>query len=486
MSQYFGPPLPLEIETEGNTYWGGFFQSNVTNITPSGKKLFRGRILPGYDWSMSPADTSFKKSWAPYRVVGNVDPDTEQPTFSAFFAKVQCYTWFGPRRLKFLSPETRKHILSDSTDYADPVKDIRSYIYKSQDPKLMAMLKRPQDGNRESRAIVPHATTRCLFNMWGNEISERDYKNIIVDVSYTAVEDLLQKLSEWRPPHERILDTNWENYLFGDITDPQTGVLCDVVPIPADPQPFNGFKLAEGSHKTLKGVQQLSVTEDVLENRYNLWSEDVLKIYSYQEILDQLIEDCDIPYDIIQRACGNKGDVSKKTTKQRSNNILNKLDSPSEYTPPTTTFAPKPPSPVSAPPPPNPPSTLEMFWVYDKTTRNTSKMDRHEAQRLIDSVGIDQVQIMPEDKTSGWSNPSLFKFISKAQVISLDDAPSAPDDDIPAAYVPQASVSSGNASDDKDVRARYEELEAKAKGSETLDVGELMEFVELKIKLGIE
>lgn len=492
MSEYKGPPLPTFDEETRSEYWGGFYQVGVENMTPTQKKPFRGRILPAYDWTLSMNDTEFARAYAPYRQTDVVDSETGQPHISAFFLRAMAYTWFGKGRVRFLSPETRKYMVGDydRIDFADPIKDIRSVIYASGDPVLKALTKRP-DG-KDGNAVVPYPQTRCLFNMWGNEISERTPRNIIIDVSATAVEDLIDKLNEWRPAHESIIDPEWDMYLFGDITKPATGLMVDVVPIPATPQPFNGFVLTNGTHKSLKGTEQVPVPDHALEGRYNFWTENALKIYEYQEIVDYLLDDGEIPRELIAKACSEKANVGKAAS-----------NTATTFPAPANTEV-KPAPVEEKPAAPTPPQQEEVtYWISDNG--EVFKGDSAKIMQMLRS-GNSDFMVMPVGKQPAvWEAPYSLGFSAPEPEPVQEEAPPPPparaeeppapapaQGPPPATFQPQQPVkesvavdpSGANATKEEgspltaDEKSRLNTLQKKLE-DEQLDAQELMEYVKL-------
>lgn len=308
----------IKAEKE-NSYWGGYFKKGVYGGTPTQKKIFSGRILPAFNYHLSQADADFSTSWMPYRNADNTDPETNQPVLSAFFAVVAAYSWFGNKQVSFLSPATLRftHSVSRGPELIDPVQDIRNFAKKHDDPAIRALTERPEN-KKDAKIIIPYAQRRYVFNFFGTAGIDRNVRNYLVDVSQKAFEDLAGKLSEWRPSHEQVLDKNWPNYLYGDITDPSNGVMVETVPIPSNPQPFNGFVFTNGSHKSLKGVRQQPVPMEALAGRYHLYGDSsAFKIMGAQEIVDFLVDDGSIPYHLIEEVCSNYANVPPRPSKAK-------------------------------------------------------------------------------------------------------------------------------------------------------------------------
>lgn len=444
----------LQAEKQGG-YWGGYYKPNVHGMTPTQKKSFSGRILPIFDYTLSQADADFSTSWAPYRNVDNINQETGQPELSAFFAVVAAYSWFGNKQVSFLSPSTLRFTqgITSGPELIDPVQDLRNYAKKHADPAVRALTERPEN-NKESRVVLPYANKRYVFNVFGTSGTDRVVKNYALDVAQKSFEDLAAKLSEWRPAHERIIDPAWDGYLYGDITNPNTGVLVDTVSLPATPQPFNGFVFTSGSHKSLNGIRQLPVSEEALRGRYHFYGENsVFKIFSAQEIVDFLVEDGAIPYNLIQEVCSHYCNVPPQP-KQRTMvsagqdeiegfqssyvppmPMAKPLPAPvrqvapvAQPLPPTSAYPTAPVAPVapvrpvaptapSAPAPrPTPPAPVQKeaaYWV--SVNGGTSELLTESAARsMVLGPNGHSMLLLNEEPGSVWSTPVELGFLPKA------------------------------------------------------------------------
>lgn len=408
-----------------NNYWGGYYKPGVYGGTPTQKKMFSGRILPAFNYELSTADANFASSWIPYRNVNNIDEQTNQPVLNAFFAVVAAYSWFGNKQVSFLSPSTLRftHSISRGPELIDPVQDIRNFARKHEDPAIRALTERPANV-KDAKIIIPYAQRRYVFNFYGTAGSDRTQRNYLVDVSQKAFEDLAGKLSEWRPSHEQPLDNNWPNYLYGDITDPNNGVMVDTVAIPSNPQPFNGFIFTSGSHKSTKGVRQCPVPTEALTGRYQLYGDaSVFKIMQAQEIVEFLVEDGAIPYHLIQEVCGNYCNVPPPPKNQKvfvgNDSLEENFDS---YVPPVVnpfnnTFKPS----NNAPPaPPKVDSVKEKkYWLScDGRLIADKLLTKEEVQKYVMDNPVSNFMVNKEG-SSEWNNAIDEGF-------SVPPKPSAP------------------------------------------------------------
>lgn len=420
----------LKAEKE-NSYWGGYFKQGVYGGTPTQKKTYSGRILPAFNYQLSQADSEFQASWMPYRNADNVDPETNQPVLSAFFAVVAAYSWFGNKQVSFLSPATLRftHSISRGPELIDPVQDIRNYAKKHDDPSIRALTERPEN-KKDAKIVLPYPQRRYVFNFYGTNGVDRNPRNYLIDVSQKAFEDLSAKLSEWRPAHEQTLDNNWPNYLYGDITDPQNGVMIETISIPSNPQPFNGFVFTSGSHKSLKGVRQQPVPQEAMAGRYHLYGDNsAFKIINAQDIVEFLVEDGAIPYHLIEEVCSNYAHVPPRPSKAKVFAGSHEEEDINSFSPPVPNpFSPKaqvvntsmkpadvlpwesaPAVKAAAPVMPPVVKQEESYWVSVQGNVDDSVYSRSEVQDLINkSPG--QVFMICEQNSQTWQSPSEANF----------------------------------------------------------------------------
>lgn len=429
----------LKAEKE-NSYWGGYFKTGVYGGTPTQKKMYSGRILPAFNYQLSQADSEFQTSWMAYRNSDNIDPETNQPVLTAFFAVVAAYSWFGNKQVSFLSPSTLRftHSVSRGPELIDPVQDIRNFAKKHEDPFIRALTERPEN-KKDAKIVIPYAQRRYVFNFYGTAGTDRNVRNYLVDVSQKAFEDLSGKLSEWRPAHEQMLDSNWPNYLYGDITDPQNGVLVETTSIPSNPQPFNGFVFTNGAHKSLKGVRQQPVPQEALAGRYHLYGDkSAFKVMGAQEIVEFLVEDGAIPYHLIEEVCSNYAHVPPRPSKAKvfpgsseEEEDINSFTSPvpNPFSP-AGIAAKAPAMPVAAKPTDTPPweaqpsvkappslppavAQEEKYWVSVNGNVEDAAYSRAEVQNLINKNPT-QAFMVCEQNSNTWKSLVEAQFTAPA------------------------------------------------------------------------
>lgn len=414
------PPNYTELQKNmgkgGNSYWGGFLKQGVYGATPSQKKSFRGRILPMFDYSLSKADSLFTSSWAPYRDVNNVIADTGQPDFTAFFGVAAAYSWFGNKNVSFLSATTLKytHGITRGPELCDPVMDIRNYARKHDDPAIRALCEK-EENKKDAKTILPFPSIRYFFNFYGTSGVDRTPRNYVIDMPKKAFDDLAAKLSEWRPAHEAVVDENWPNFLYGDITDPETGLMVDTVQIPSVPQPFNGFVLTSGSHKSLRGTQQMPVPKEALLHRSQFYhDESVFKILPVQEIVDFLVDDGAIPYHLVQQICSSYANINPQPKRNTMVSSGSDDEPAPEYVPrvPPARTVVAPPAPP--PPPPTPVKVPVTYWVSVDGNVSADAKSPADARAMVQSYPAISTVLVCEVGTSVWVDPSTLWNVSVA------------------------------------------------------------------------
>lgn len=498
MNNNFTPPDYSEIQRRlknesGPSYWGGYIKPGIYSSSPTQKKSFSGRILPMFNYGLSPADSEFPKSWAPYRNSDKIDQETGQPVLSAFFGVASCYSWFGAKPVSFLSPVTRKYTTGETRgmELVDPIQDIRNYAKKHNDPAIRALTERDTN-KKESKSVIPYPSLRYFFNFYGTAGPDRNLRNYVIDVSKKAFEDLSLKLSEWRPAHEQIVDTNWSDYLLGDITNPNTGLMIDTVAIPDTPQPFNGFIFTSGSHKSLKGTRSMAVPEDALTKRAHFYGADsAFKIMAAQEIVDFLVEDGTIPYNLIQEVCSHYCNVPPQTKRNTVVSAPSESEDESAYVPPMPIRNMGYSAPAPAPSAPPPPEACEVSYWLSVGGASPAKHTHSEVTHIMNGGPKGQVRICKVGE-SDWKTPEQFGF----SVLS-DSPPPADNGSAPPPWTaPAVAVSAAPVVQAKPVAAsnsglsevEQQELDAYqmefGKLSMNMDTERLSKMVSLRLKAG--
>lgn len=324
MSKKKGPAAPIFADTESSKTttpmnYLSYVKPGVKLITPSTKTQFKGRILPDFDWDLGSHDKAFATSWRPYRIEGSVDR-TGNPILSPFAMTVKAYNYFGATNARFISPAARYYLADDpdtvsKEDMADPAEDIIEVIENSDNPEWRALIER----HNSEYSVISKASYRVFLNMYGYKPDENKLHNVVLDVSHAALYDLRDQLNVPSKANDG-RDPDWSQYLLGDVTHPQKGLVTQarLIQVPGKYK-FCGFHFqcqdGDGARDTLENIKEYPVGSDVLKNRYMLWGDNsVFMFYTYQQLVDYFIEDGSIPLELIKQACAHKANIGTPTS----------------------------------------------------------------------------------------------------------------------------------------------------------------------------
>jgi hypothetical protein len=287
-----------------------FFHQGVKAFELRSKDVYRFRILPSFDFDNGdPTTPAFKQSVIPYRDA-NIDPDpiTKTEGFTSWYFPFTGYSFLGRMQKGFLSPANA--FRGKPHAGLDPIVDCRIYCRKSDDPRFKALTETPKN-QKNSKAVIPDLRLWAFINAY----AEKDgvWENKIVYFSKMSLEDLKKKLSVKGGRNDKIITPAWENYLYGDVTDPMTGLIATA----RKACPYDNIQGIETSclffskrPGTLEGSEFMPfdpATDEgraILEARYDLSdTNNVTKIATYDDILAYIVEDGTIPYAVIQEAC---------------------------------------------------------------------------------------------------------------------------------------------------------------------------------------
>jgi len=401
----------------------GFFQKGVKHVYPSKDRALMGRILPARDNSLSQSDDAWLTSFVPYRDMtadpADYDKDTGTQPFTDWFVTFQGHKFFGRDNDSFVSPLTLKGV--EGADTNDPIFQCYMYVKRSDNAELKKYIERPKEV--KEKASIPLPSYIVAMNMYSVDAKD-NWENAIITMTTSGLTHLKGLLSEYTPRSQPdAYDPNFQDYLFGDITDPTTGLMVTGSMFTAENNSsvkFNGFRIGK-SAKALEGIQTRAVDTDVLARRYNLSSDETLKILNYQQLLDIWVAEEAIPFEIIKAACGEYGDVggAKYSTGNRDTirESIESRDSTVGAGIVNTPFKPTPPSPPKAPDNSLAPSkrahTEEKFWVAvgdsDPTLMNKSDLVGELSNGILPSVGVN---IMDELQTKSWDTPASYGLLT--------------------------------------------------------------------------
>lgn len=293
-----------------------FFHAGVKAIELRNKEQYQLRILPAFDRGIPVDDPSFATSYVAYRD-NNLEQEalTHTPGFTDWYFTFSGYSFLGRQSRSFLSQAS---LFQGSIDPGyDPVHDCYRYAKRSEDPAIKALTERPKD--QKSHAVIPSVRRWAFVNAYVDTNNSGVWENKIVYFSSMSMEDLKKKLALRAGRNDAIVSPDWPDFVFGDITDPLGGLLAKV----RKARPYDNTQGIEtpclffsNQPGTLVGANTWPIdpaTEEgraVLYGRYDLSdSEKVTKIASYEALLDYIVQDGTIPYEIIAAACGAYADV---------------------------------------------------------------------------------------------------------------------------------------------------------------------------------
>lgn len=276
-------------------------------------KQFNGIILPAFDSSLSEYDTARPASYEPYRSDTLQDKKTGFGAFTGWFTSVKGYCYYGSGKSTFVSPQT--------AEMADPIKELRSYVFnldKQMGDKTYLHLVDSKDP-RNAVTPLPRESNIALVNVWAGTTNEKakdqSVTNRVLVLREQAFTKLRHDLNTLRPVTVDVpSDPDFPMFLYGDITSPKIGALqfSTMMYTPenggfAGPALDLGKLVHQGAGKQVISTTRVPVTEAMLRGRYDVADADnVLHIPSYEEIVDLLVEEGLVPYELVQRVCSPK------------------------------------------------------------------------------------------------------------------------------------------------------------------------------------
>ena len=278
-------------------------------------------ILPGFNHLLSPHDQARATSYEPYRDAVDLMDESQKEegdfyphkAFTGWYAAVYGYAYYGKAWSSFVSPGTPSDYFS-----GDPIQEIRQYVRKLDkdgDNTYSSLLK----GNPNNNEIcwLPNVANMMIMNIWGGSTNpkskDQDVKNRILVLRNMSVDKLRHDLAQQRPVAiQTPVDPDYPDYMFGDPTNPARAILCKKVAYSTtmtNGMSMTAAALSLGDMIVVGGrpqiqVQHQTISPEMLAGRYEL--DQVIHVPSYEEIVDLLVEEQGVPYDLIQRVCAPK------------------------------------------------------------------------------------------------------------------------------------------------------------------------------------
>lgn len=290
------------------SFFHGNVQTQVISIPKPGNST-KVIILPSFD--MLKGKSAFAESYVPYREQNSdrLCPITQTPAFTHWAKACRGYTFFGNSSVMFASPLTGKTYRNVKGRLyppanIDPIVDVGNYIFfhKNELPaSVTSLIERNEKGyQRFPRAPRQFVIANALVN---NNDSGWYFK--VIAFTTAAYEDLIKTLAWRTSKSQNGLTPAFDEFLFGDITDPLTGSVLNVVEKSMSNGPsFAGFNVSK-DNMNLTGrepIPQGLITTEILKQRAILNDTDYIDIWSYQKITDLLVRDGMIPVEVIKAA----------------------------------------------------------------------------------------------------------------------------------------------------------------------------------------
>ena len=316
MSLIQGTNAGEQIVMSSKQSTGSFFKNDIETLIITAPKEGHSLdviILPSFDSMKGPSE--FRQSYSPYREVNSdlKDPITKTPAFTGWAKSCKAYSFFGNQRKNFVSPLTGKayRAVKSKKDNKvryyppsniDPVVDIANYIFFNYD-KLGNDVRNLITKNEKGIQPLPRGPKSYILSNALVSIDNGKWQFKIIAYSETAYIDLIKTLAWRTSKNQSGLTPQFDEYLFGDITDPQTGSILSVSLKSSGTGPsFAGFNISN-DNMNLDGRRPIPnglITEDILKQRVILNDTDYLDVWSYQDIVDFLVSDELVPISVIQ------------------------------------------------------------------------------------------------------------------------------------------------------------------------------------------
>jgi hypothetical protein len=291
---------------------GGIFQKEVKAAYPSCKKTIRARVLPAFDRTLSVNDAAFPYSFVPYRDNGiPQDTDTKSPGFTSWYVVVNEYVMIGNSKFSFLSPVTLANF-GVAGDVRDPMQMLRRFA--KDNPRWKPIMDAKLGVGKQAVDVLPKLKSSAVMNLLVFDENTRQPVDVFASkISWTSLQDLKAKLTAPRPAGQNPIDgSEWGNaFMLGDITNPLTGLLATIEGTLLGTIQTPALRFSNAPY-TLQGHFQMPIDpntqfgREVLSKRYDIFSDKTLKAISAQEIVEWVVQDASIPYELVQEALGTQ------------------------------------------------------------------------------------------------------------------------------------------------------------------------------------
>lgn len=295
------------------------FKDKITQFFPSAAKPVQGRILPGFDWLVSQSDPAFLTGWDAYRSSGaqqSLDPKTSLPAFTRWHLEIEVFDGMGADNRDIIIANSSRSFMLHSeqatpADKQDAIADVYYLVKKKakDDKSYEAYI--TSDSKRD-RPVVARPSTKVLFNVMG----VKDGKWVVgaQQMTFTGLKYVKGLLDLFPNPMEPRRDNNWQ-FLYGDVTHPDTGLLYTTLQIHEDRQlPFNALQFSN-MQNTATDVKVVPAGQNELAQRINFWDPSIYNWMTYQEQVDYMINETQTPIEFIAEACSCRANVTARSNR---------------------------------------------------------------------------------------------------------------------------------------------------------------------------
>lgn len=279
------------------------------------KQNISGVILPAFDPSMEETDGARQLSVGSYRVDdGSYDADGNA-YLSAWSVSMDSYVFYGNSMQNFISPKV--------IGRPDPIVDLRIDVYrriKEGDESLRYLMTIPQNADwRDTKLALPNPQTMVYMNIWGTGSNAKAQdagviRNRVLAVKGAVWQAIESDLNKERPASVAIArDTEWSQYLYGDITHPAHAVEFTSQVREFKSRNNSSYTSAALSFGNLVGnpaggkmlqCKTVQLPQEALQGRFDITNCDTcFYIPTYDEIVQMLVDDGLVPHWLIKEVC---------------------------------------------------------------------------------------------------------------------------------------------------------------------------------------
>jgi hypothetical protein len=314
----------------------------------------RGFILPSFDKSLDPKDTTFPMSVSPYRDRTAIDPGTNMPEFTSWISFVNGYAYYGKNMSTFVSPAMQEGRI-------DPIKMLRDAVFKMGDRGDYRYQYLKEKKSKDDIIALPARAHLALLNVWSTNTNTRakdanEWKNRVLCLRVTAYDHLLKQLSAMRPATmPEAVDPDWAAFLLGDVTNPARAMefhfgeaIAESTKNPAAVVEFGQLQTDFNTGTSHYQCNRQALTDKILAGRYDFDDTNILHVPTTEEVLELLVEEELVPYELIVEVCSNFADIPPRKGTYK---VMPPVAQPPAHTPapaPVQTPAPMPAAPRPA------------------------------------------------------------------------------------------------------------------------------------------